>query len=230
MLPLRHPLAVARAVLTLQELADGRLLFGAGLGWLREEFEALGVPFAGRAARFEESLDILRKAWAGGAFEHHGAVYDFGPVELTAQQARIPLILGGNTAPALRRAALRADGWFASGTPSLAEAVDLMARLDAAQAAAGRAVPLTTYVRACAGRRHRPLRGSRLQPGGLLGARAVPAGARPVGPARRRGRRARRDRGSAAMTATPPRRHAERRGVRRGGQELAGGAGAGRRG
>jgi probable F420-dependent oxidoreductase len=147
-LPLRHPLAVARAVLTLQELAEGRLLFGAGLGWLREEFEALGVPFAGRAARFEESLDILRKAWAGGAFEHHGTVYDFGPVELTAQSARVPLILGGNTAPALRRAALRADGWFASGTPSLAEAVDLMARLDAAQAAADRAVPLTTYVRA----------------------------------------------------------------------------------
>jgi probable F420-dependent oxidoreductase len=146
-LPLRHPLAVARAVLTLQEVAEGRLLFGAGLGWLREEFEALGVPFDGRAARFEESLDILRRAWAGGAFEHHGTVYDFGPVELTAQPTRVPLILGGNTAPALRRAALRADGWFASGTPSLAEAVGLMARLDAAQAAAGRAVPLTTYVR-----------------------------------------------------------------------------------
>jgi probable F420-dependent oxidoreductase len=147
-LPLRHPLAVARAVLTLQELAEGRLLFGVGLGWLREEFEALGVPFDGRAARFTEGLDILRKAWAGGPFEHHGSVYDFGPVELTAQPARIPLVLGGNTAPALGRAALRADGWFASGTPSSAEAVDLMARLDAAQAAAGRVVPLTAYVRA----------------------------------------------------------------------------------
>ena len=147
-LPLRHPLAVARATLTLQELASSRLLFGVGLGWLREEFEALGVPFDGRAARFSEGLDILRKAWAGGPFEHHGSVYDFGPVELTAQSARIPLVLGGNTEPALRRAALRADGWFASGTPSPAEAVDLMARLDAAQAAAGRAVPLTTYVRA----------------------------------------------------------------------------------
>jgi probable F420-dependent oxidoreductase len=146
-LPLRHPLAVARAVLTLQEVAEGRLLFGVGLGWLREEFEALGVPFADRGARFEESLDILRKAWAGGVFEHHGDVYDFGPVELTARPARVPLILGGNTAPALRRAALRADGWFASGTPSRAEAVGLVTRLDAAQAAAGRAVPLTTYVR-----------------------------------------------------------------------------------
>jgi probable F420-dependent oxidoreductase len=147
-LPLRHPLAVARATLTLQELAGGRLLFGAGLGWLREEFEALGVPFDGRATRFAEGLDILRKAWAGGPFEHHGSVYDFGPVELTAQPARIPLVLGGNTEPALRRAALRADGWFASGTPSPAEAADLTARLDAAQAAARRAVPLTTYVRA----------------------------------------------------------------------------------
>ncbi len=147
-LPLRHPLAVARATLTLQELAEGRLLFGVGLGWLREEFEALGVPFDGRAARFTEGLDILRKAWAGGPFEHHGSVYDFGPVELTAQPARIPLVLGGNTEPALRRAARRADGWFASGTPSPAEAVDLMARLAAAQAAAGRAVPLTAYVRA----------------------------------------------------------------------------------
>lgn len=147
-LPLRHPLAVARATLTLQELAGGRLLFGAGLGWLREEFEALGVPFADRAARFEEGLDILRRAWAGGTFEHHGSVYDFGPVELTAEPARIPLVLGGNTAPALRRAAQWADGWFASGTPSPAEAVDLMARLEAEQAAAGRAVPLTTYVRA----------------------------------------------------------------------------------
>jgi probable F420-dependent oxidoreductase len=147
-LPLRHPLAVARAVLTLQELAEGRLLFGAGLGWLREEFAALGVPFADRAARFDEGLEILRQAWAGGAFEHHGAVYDFGPVELTARPVRIPLVLGGNTAAALRRAALRADGWFASGTPSQAEAIDLMGRLDTARAAAGRVVPLTTYVRA----------------------------------------------------------------------------------
>jgi probable F420-dependent oxidoreductase len=148
LLPLRHPLAVARATLTLQELSAGRLLFGAGVGWLRAEFEALSVPFADRAARFEESLEILRKAWAGGAFEHHGTMYDFGPVQLTAKSARVPLILGGNTAPALRRAALLADGWFASGNPSLSEAVGLLADLAVAQAATGRAVPLTTYVRA----------------------------------------------------------------------------------
>jgi probable F420-dependent oxidoreductase len=148
LLPLRHPLAVARAALTLQELSAGRLLLGVGLGWLRAEFEALGVPFADRAVRFEESLDILRKCFAGGAFEHHGGVYDFGPVQLTAERARVPLILGGNTAPALRRAALLADGWFASGNPAVTEAVSLLADLTAAQAGAGRAAPLTTYVRA----------------------------------------------------------------------------------
>ncbi len=187
-LPLRHPLAVARAALTVQELAEGRLLFGAGLGWLREEFEALGVPFAGRAARFEESLDILRKAWAGGAFEHHGAVYDFGPVELTAQPVRIPLVLGGNTAPALRRAALRADGWFASGTPSLAEAAGLHGTAGRGAGRVGtRRAPDHLRPRGADGG-HRPLREGRLQPGGLLGSRAVPARARPVGPARRRGR------------------------------------------
>lgn len=147
LLPLRHPLAVARAVLTLQDLAAGRFLFGAGVGWLRDEFEALGVPFADRARRFEESLDVLRKACAGGVFAHHGSLYDFGPVQLTARPVHVPLILGGNTPPALRRAAMRADGWFASGAPSVTEAVDLLAELAPAQAAAGRAVPLTTYVR-----------------------------------------------------------------------------------
>ena len=148
LLPLRHPLTVARAVLTLHELSGGRLLFGAGVGWLRDEFEALDVPFGDRARRFEEGLDVLRKACAGGVFSHHGDVYDFGPVQLTPHAVHVPLILGGNSRPALRRAAMLADGWFASGTPSLTEAVELAAELAAAQAGAGRSVPLTTYVRA----------------------------------------------------------------------------------
>jgi len=148
LLALRHPLAVARAVLTLHELSAGRLLFGAGVGWLRDEFEALGVPFGDRALRFDESLDILRMAWAGGPFEYHGSVYDFGPVQLSASAVAVPLILGGNTPRALRRAAVRADGWFASGNPSAAEAIRLLAQLQSAQADAGRTVPLSTYVRA----------------------------------------------------------------------------------
>jgi probable F420-dependent oxidoreductase len=148
LLALRHPLAVARAALTLQELSAGRLLFGVGVGWLRDEFEALGVPFGDRARRFDESLDILRMACAGGPFEHHGSVYDFGPVQLSASAMTVPLILGGNTPRALRRAAMRGDGWFASGNPSAAEAIRLHAQLQSAQADAGRMAPLSTYVRA----------------------------------------------------------------------------------
>ena len=148
LLALRHPLAVARAVLTLQDLSAGRLLFGAGVGWLRDEFEALGVPFGDRAQRFDESLDILRMAWAGGPLEYHGSVYDFGPVQLSAAAVKVPLILGGNTSRALRRAAARADGWFASGTPSADDAIQILAQLQSAQADAGRTEPLTTYVRA----------------------------------------------------------------------------------
>jgi probable F420-dependent oxidoreductase len=148
LLALRHPLAVARAALTLRELSAGRFLLGVGAGWLQAEFDALGVPFADRGRRFEESLDILRLAWAGGPFEYHGSVYDFGPVQLTRDAAPVPLVLGGNTPRALRRAAVRADGWFASGTPSPAEAIELLGQLEAAQAKAGRTVPLTTYVRA----------------------------------------------------------------------------------
>ena len=76
---LRHPLAVARMTLTLQDIAGGRFMLGVGSGWLEEEFAALGVPFGERRARFEEALAVLREAWGGGeisfagehvAFEH----------------------------------------------------------------------------------------------------------------------------------------------------------------
>ncbi len=62
-LPLRHPLAVARSTCTVQELAGGRFTFGLGFGWLEEEFAALDVPFAERVTRFEEGIDVLRAAW-----------------------------------------------------------------------------------------------------------------------------------------------------------------------
>ena len=66
LLPLRHPLAVARMTLTLQGLAGGRFMLGVGSGWLAEEFAALGVPFDERGPRFDEALGVLRAAWAGG--------------------------------------------------------------------------------------------------------------------------------------------------------------------
>ena len=144
---LRHPLVTARAAVTLQDLAGGRFVLGVGAGWLREEFEALGVPFAARGARLEEGLGILRRAWRGGVFDHHGEFFDFAPVQVTAAEVHVPLILGGNTAPALRRAARWGDGWFSSANPSLPEAVAYRDQLQAWRREQPDDRPFSVYVR-----------------------------------------------------------------------------------
>ena len=146
-LPLRHPLAVARMTLTLQGVAGGRFMLGVGSGWLEEEFAAMGVPFEERGARFDESLAVLRAAWSGGAFKHDGRLYPFDRVLATAAPVHVPLILGGNTDRALRRAVRLADGWFSSGNPSFDEALRLRARLGELGDEAGRERPLPIYVR-----------------------------------------------------------------------------------
>lgn len=144
---LRHPLAVARMTLTLQDIAGGRFMLGVGSGWLEEEFAALDVPFAQRRVRFEEALAVLRAAWAGGEISFAGDHVAFEHVIVTAEAVPVPLILGGNTEPALRRAATTADGWFSSGNPSFEEAVRLRARLGELAEAADRSAPLPVYVR-----------------------------------------------------------------------------------
>jgi probable F420-dependent oxidoreductase len=145
-LPLRHPLLTARMTLTLQDIAGGRFLLGVGSGWLKEEFEALAVPFDDRAARMDETIDILRRAWSGTEFAHDGELFEFGRVKVSPSPVEVPLILGGNSERALRRAAQRGDGWFSSGTPSFEDAVRLRDRVVELRAGgAGGAFP--TYVR-----------------------------------------------------------------------------------
>jgi probable F420-dependent oxidoreductase len=146
-LPLRHPLAVARMTATVQALAGGRFMLGVGSGWLEEEFDALGVPFAERGARFDESLAVLRAAWAGGELEGAGPHYPFARVLLSRQPVRVPMILGGNTDRALRRTARLADGWFSSGNPTFEEAGRLRQRLRELSDEVGREDHLPLYVR-----------------------------------------------------------------------------------
>ena len=98
-LPLRHPLAVARSSCTVQELAGGRFTFGLGFGWLEEEFTVLDVPFGERITRFEESIEVLRAAWRGGEVRHEGKHFSISGVQVTKRPTRIPLMLGGNTKP-----------------------------------------------------------------------------------------------------------------------------------
>jgi probable F420-dependent oxidoreductase len=146
-LPLRHPLVTARAACTVQEIAGGRFMLGIGAGWLEEEFAALDVPFAERGSRLEESLEVLRAAWRGGPFEHHGTHFDFGPVQVTPRPVTVPVVLGGNSDRALRRAVRLGDTWFSSGTPSFDDALRLRDRLAALSAEHGRTTPLRTYFR-----------------------------------------------------------------------------------
>lgn len=150
LLPLRPPLVTARMTTTLAEVSGGRFMLGVGSGWLEEEFTAVGVPFAERGPRLDESIDVLRAAWSGQPFDHQGRFWQTGPVQVSATPVPVPLVLGGNTERALRRAADRADGWFSSGTPAYDDALRLRDRLHALRAELGRTDPFPTYIRVAA--------------------------------------------------------------------------------
>ena len=138
-LPLRHPLAVARSTCTVQDLAEGRFRFGLGFGWLEEEFDALGVPFGERVTRFEEGIEVLRAAWSSGEVKHEGRHFSISGVQVTNRPTVVPLMLGGNSERALRRAVRLGDGWFSSGTPPFDEALRLRGELQRLRAETDRA-------------------------------------------------------------------------------------------
>lgn len=117
---LRHPLLTAKQYATLDHLSGGRLILGVGAGHVREEFEALGVDFERRGAVLDESLDALRAALGPEEFpSYQGKLYDFeglGQRPRPAQE-RVPMWVGGSSPAAVRRAAVRGDGWLPQGDP-----------------------------------------------------------------------------------------------------------------
>jgi probable F420-dependent oxidoreductase len=146
-LPLRHPLLTARAAATLHEVSGGRFLLGVGSGWLQEEFDALGVPFSERGRRFDETVEVLRRAWAGGPFDYQGSIFSFGPLQVASSRVDVPIIFGGNTPRALRRAALMGDGWFSSGTPTFDAALKLRDAIHDVRESHGKTSPFRCYFR-----------------------------------------------------------------------------------
>lgn len=149
-LPLRHPLDVAKAVGNASFLSGGRVALGVGAGWIREEFDTMGVDFRTRGRRMDEMIDALRTCWSGAMVTHRGPFFDFGPLQMMpAPPAPPPVLVGGVSEKALRRAAAKGDGWIGTGqTPE--EAAALLDRLHALRAEAGRerepfdaVVPLT---------------------------------------------------------------------------------------
>jgi probable F420-dependent oxidoreductase len=136
--PFRHPLITARSAATLDELTGGRFQLGLGAGWNREEFDALGGDFAHRGELLDETVAVLRAAMQGGAFEFHGSHYAFGPVQISRKPFRVPLLFGGHSAPALRRAAGVGDGWVSSISNDVDELVALRDKIDHLRAEMGR--------------------------------------------------------------------------------------------
>ncbi|NEE08687.1 TIGR03619 family F420-dependent LLM class oxidoreductase [Streptomyces sp. SID7499] len=117
---LRHPLLTAKQYATLDHLSGGRLILGVGAGHVQEEFEALGVDFRQRGSVLDECLDALRAALGPDEFpEHHGKLYDFEGLGQRPRPAqdRVPVWVGGSSPAAVRRAALRGDGWLPQGDP-----------------------------------------------------------------------------------------------------------------
>jgi probable F420-dependent oxidoreductase len=112
-LPARNPFIVAKAVGTAAYVSGGRVLLGVGAGWMREEFSQLEQPFERRGARMEEQIEVLRTLWRGGMVEHHGPFYDFDRLEMSPAPAEpVPILIGGHSETALRRAARIGDGWM----------------------------------------------------------------------------------------------------------------------
>ncbi|MGX1131363.1 putative F420-dependent oxidoreductase [Streptomyces glaucescens] len=117
---LRHPLVTAKQYATLDHLSGGRLVLGVGAGHVREEFEALGVDFGRRGAVLDECLDALRAALGPEEFpEHHGKLHDFRGLGQRPRPAQplVPVWVGGSSPAAVRRAALKGDGWLPQGDP-----------------------------------------------------------------------------------------------------------------
>ena len=117
-LPIRNAVHNARALATLDVYSGGRVLYGVGVGWLREEAEAMGMPWDRRGARSEEHIALLRALWCaeGDLVEFHGEFHDLPPMDPEPRpvQRPIPILIGGHSDIALERAGRIGDGWIAA--------------------------------------------------------------------------------------------------------------------
>lgn len=127
-LPLRHPLLLAKQVATLDLLSNHRILLGVGTGWLLEEFDALGVERAARGMRTDSALDLLRAAWTG-----RPPAGEYGPYSMpdgviccpVPGRDPLPIYVGGVSAAALRRVARHGQGWYGTGVGGYPDPIEV---------------------------------------------------------------------------------------------------------
>jgi probable F420-dependent oxidoreductase len=124
-LPWHNPVLVAEQAATLDLLSNGRLDFGVGKGYRDSEFSGFCIPIAESTERFDEAIEVIRKAWTSeGRFSHHGKRWNFEDIVIEpppVQKPHPPFLFGGESEAALRRAAALGDGWYGVGhTPQTA--------------------------------------------------------------------------------------------------------------
>lgn len=144
-LPQRNPLVLAKEVATLDRLSDGRVELGIGVGWLKEEFDALGVPFERRGARTDEWVDVMRAVWSDDHVDFDGEFASFRGASVNPKPARgsVPITVGGHSAAAAKRAGRLGDGFFpAKG--DIPELVDIMRQTAADAGRDGSAITVST--------------------------------------------------------------------------------------
>ena len=111
-----NPLYMAKQAASLDCLSNGRFMLGVGIGWLREEFDALGVPFDRRGARFDDYVVAMKKIWSGEVVEHNSDFINwsgFKSFPLPVQKPHLPVVIGGAKGKIYERIARHGDGWFA---------------------------------------------------------------------------------------------------------------------
>jgi probable F420-dependent oxidoreductase len=139
-LPQRNPVLLAKELATLDTLSGGRVIFGAGVGWSKEEYDALGIPWADRGQRMDENLEAMRTLWRENVSTFHGRTISFERAHLYPKPLRnrdIPIMIGGESDRALQRVARFGDGWIAFKL-STGEAPQKVARLQALMKENGR--------------------------------------------------------------------------------------------
>jgi len=116
-LPYRNPFLVAKSVATLDALTEGRFTLAVGAGYLKGEYQALGVDFDERNARFDEALDVLRGVWSTDDFAYQGEHFTARGQTANPKPGPVPIWIGGNSALSRRRVATSADGWVPFRAP-----------------------------------------------------------------------------------------------------------------
>ena len=138
-LPMRHPVLAAKQATSVAVMTDNRLALGVGLSPWPEDFAALDVPWERRGKRLDEAIEILRGLETGEYFGFHGEVFDLDPIKLCpAPTERIPILIGGHSEAALRRAARTGDGWMHGGGGEASDFEAAIARIQELRREAGR--------------------------------------------------------------------------------------------